>query len=102
MNELERLDRIDSALALEGETMEDALWWISFIDPERPEGTRFVGVCIVKAPGPTTALQEAWFQKCNPGGEASINGPLPLGGIDDEFLNRVLTKDEAMSIPEPS
>jgi hypothetical protein len=44
-------------------------WWLSFVDPDRPKGERFLGVCVVEAPDLRSAIRAAWKAKCNPGGE---------------------------------
>jgi hypothetical protein len=73
--------------------------FISFVD-----GTGFAGACIVhvddkgndKANG-KAALQEAWYQDCNPGGEAMI---IPMSDevrdiTDPKYINRLLSRAEA-------
>lgn len=53
------------------------LIWMSFVDPKRPEGERFLGVALVEVPDEITdhreqlkaAIRRAWRMKCNPGGE---------------------------------
>jgi hypothetical protein len=54
-----------------------ALWWLSFVDPHRPEGTRFLGVALVEAETMADALRRAWRSGCNPGGEVEAY-ELPL------------------------
>jgi hypothetical protein len=44
-------------------------WWLSFCDPNRPEGQRLLGGCIVQADSMAQAMIEAHIQGCNPGGE---------------------------------
>jgi hypothetical protein len=54
-------------------------WWLSFINDEKPEGERSLGVCIVQIPDAeytesgegsafSNALRMAHFMGCNPGG----------------------------------
>jgi hypothetical protein len=51
------------------------LFWLSFCDPERPEGEQFTGVALVEGDGAThdealrDAIRHAWATGCNPGGE---------------------------------
>jgi hypothetical protein len=45
------------------------LWWLSFCDPERPEGERSLGACIVPGASLEAAMKLAWASGCNPGGE---------------------------------
>jgi hypothetical protein len=47
-------------------------WWLSFCDPHKPEGSQFLGACIVEAPAMELAAPAAWLLGCNPGGEVMI------------------------------
>lgn len=72
-------------------------FWLSFVDPARPEGERLLGVCIVHGADIVTAARAAHAAGCNPGGEvaghpidedaaARLSFPLPeweLIGPDD-------------------
>lgn len=44
-------------------------WWLSFVDPARAQGDRFLGVAVVQAEDELGAVKEAWKRKINPGGE---------------------------------
>jgi hypothetical protein len=71
MTEEERRRRIADALAQEQKA--DLSWlYLSFVDPDRPEGQRFLGACWVKAQGPATAIQTAHEHGCNPGGQVKF------------------------------
>jgi hypothetical protein len=76
-------------------------FYISFVDPDRPKGTRFLGGCYVQAENEAHALAVAHVLGCNPGGEASLVGPLPdedvRANVPDEELNRLLTREEVES-----
>jgi hypothetical protein len=52
------------------------LWWLSFCDPGRPVGQKFLGACIVPASGMVGAIRVAHEQGCNPGGEV-VGHPIP-------------------------
>lgn len=77
------------------------LWWLSFVDPQAPEGARFLGVCIVEGDNIAQAMSTAWFMACNPGGD--IMGydvsdiPIPT-----KYRRRLLTKEEAEAVPIPA
>ncbi len=47
-------------------------WWLSFCDPDKPEGSQFLGACIVDGEDFSDALSVAWAAKCNPGGEIAF------------------------------
>lgn len=79
--------------------MPEETWWLSFVDPHRPPGSRFLGVCVIdlsddevalalaQQPLPPTALPgadrlagalwKAWEMGCNPGGEVQASQVSP-------------------------
>lgn len=68
-------------------------WWLSFVDPDRPEGEKFLGACVVQAHGPVTAGIESHAQKCNPGGQvASL--PFPEHVDASSWANTLLSHAE--------
>jgi hypothetical protein len=70
-------------------------WWLSFVDPDRPEGDRFLGVSIVEANNEVTAASRAHELGCNPGGEIALC-PIPSDHVPGpEYRDRLLTRDEA-------
>jgi hypothetical protein len=74
-------------------------WWLSFIDPDRPEGERFAGVSIVRAGSGDAALRLSHHFRINPGGEVKGN-PLPpvLDACIDGFEYRLLTRDDCAAL----
>ena len=77
--------------------LEPEKWvWLSFADGTLPEGSQFLGVCIVRASGVFDGSMACHMMGINPGGEVVC---WPLDGIDpamlDGFTNRLLTKGEA-------
>jgi hypothetical protein len=59
--------------------MKKSVAWISFCDPSRPKGSRFVGACLVVVPRTLDdkqdiirAIRIAWAAGCNPGGDAAV------------------------------
>jgi hypothetical protein len=85
---------------------ETSLWWLSFVDPDKsappdeqvPGGGGFLGVAIVEADGPGSAITAAWRLGCNPGGQVGILGPIPLDTYSDDVRNRLLTAEEAQAL----
>lgn len=75
-------------------------WWISFVDPDKPKGEKFLGACLVKAlpENPHHALQAAFQHQCSPGGEAMfIEFPADIPMPDNVFQrygNRLLSRAE--------
>lgn len=55
-------------------------FYMSFVDPERPAGDRFVGGCYVQGASMPEALDRSWRLGINPGGEVKI-----LELPDDKF-----------------
>ena len=80
-----------------------AVYWMSFSDPERPVGSKFLGVVIIEAETEEAALAQASVAGVNPGGEATfeeMSEPLPprewfnrlLSGKESRDANRVMCK----------
>jgi hypothetical protein len=85
MKAAERRRRLEAKIAEEHTTPRSAWYWMSFVDPDRPAGDRFLGVAIVWADGPVTAVSKTHELDINPGGEVAIvrlpEAP-PLGYTD--------------------
>jgi hypothetical protein len=60
----------------------EAWWWLSFCDPDLPEGSQFLGGIFTKARGFVSAIQKTHDLGINPGGEVKGAGPIP-----DEVAN---------------
>ena len=72
-------------------------WWLSFCDPNLPEGSQFLGVSIVRVHGGDIVLaaSAAHILGCNPGGEVQgfdleHMGPM----VPDSYRDRLLTRAE--------
>jgi hypothetical protein len=76
----------------------DSWWWLSFCDPDRPAGTKFLGVCCVEGWDILSAVTRAHELGCNPGGEVAA-WKIP-GTPDPAWCNRLLTRAEAEAFPE--
>ena len=66
--------------------------WLSFCDQDLPNGSKFLGVCIVEASDIVSASVLAHVLGINPGGEVlgcEVTEP------PDDCKNRLLTRDEA-------
>src|SRR5882757_8448087 len=70
-------------------------WWLSFADPELPEGSQFLGVVIIEARGMMGAVTLATMLGLNPGGE--IQGVTLPDEVEvpADWTCRLLTKAEA-------
>lgn len=60
-----------------------SLWWLSFVDPNRPRGRRGIGVVLVEADSFQDAMQRAWVTGCNPGGEVEGH-EMPIDRMPNE------------------
>jgi hypothetical protein len=58
-------------------------YWMSFCDPARPEGSKFLGALIVRADDESEAVRRSWMLDLNPGGE------IELFAIPDQFHERI-------------
>lgn len=90
--------RIQAMLASEEQGGELQWWWLSFVDPDRAEGVRFLGVAIVEARGPALAALRAHNLGINPGGEVAIL-PLPWPPKPED-CDRLLTAAEAQALQQ--
>lgn len=69
-----------------------AWFWLSYADPERPQGEQFLGIAIVEGVNMRHATIVASLQGLNPGGECRL---WQLPGELVGFTGRLLTVDEA-------
>ena len=63
-------------LLREEATQPEAWWWLSFCDPDKPEGSQFLGGIFTKAAGFVSAVQKTHDLGINPGGECKGAGPI--------------------------
>ena len=74
-----------------------ASFWLSFCsDSDLPEGSQFLGACIVPGDDVLSAVQAAHMLGCNPGGEV-VGHPVPPGMdqyVEDRWRNRLMTRAE--------
>lgn len=88
----------------------DSLWWLSFVDPDQsappgrqvPGGGGFLGVAVCEGDTLADAITRSHLLGVNPGGQVAARGPIPAQMIAPEWRDRLLTKDEALSIPDPT
>lgn len=71
-------------------------FYMSFSDPELPEGHRWLGACLVKAEDHEDATKKAWKAGCNPGGEILFVEPEREPNI--KWYYRLLDKDQLMEM----
>jgi hypothetical protein len=74
--------------------MRQGWWWLSFADPDRPEGERFLGVAIVEGDDAMDAMQTAWNLGCNPGGEILATQYRAKDSLSDDWINLLLSEDD--------
>lgn len=77
-----------------------AWYWLSFIDPDRPQGRRFLGVAVVRAEGPLSATNKAHDLGINPGGEVAIIRLPDDYKVIPEYVHRLLRVEEATQMRE--
>lgn len=76
-------------------------WALSFIDPARREGDRWLGTAIIEAPSYAEAIQKAWQVGANPGGE--IEGiPFLADSVHEDYVDTLVTdKQRVKDMPRP-
>jgi len=84
----------DELVAREKAQGEQGWWWLSFADPGRPDGQRFLGVAIVEGYGVGSASRRAHELGVNPGGE--VRGEQLSGDAipPSEYRNRLLSRSD--------
>lgn len=70
-------------------------WWLSFVDPELPEGSRFLGVAIVQAGDFAAAVARAHRLGINPGGEVEGIEMPTIAATPEDMRERLLGQQEA-------
>lgn len=94
------LDELDPGLAelarAEAATEAVHLWWLSFCDPELPEGSQFMGACMVPGRGFANAVRVAHALGLNPGGECQGHpvDPARVQEVPNRWLFRRLSRAE--------
>ena len=72
------------------------LWWLSFCDETRPEGSRFLGACMVHADGLVGAVQEAHRLGINPVGDVQAVEAEPerAAMVPASYVGRLMDRAE--------
>ena len=52
--------------------MAEPFWWLSFADPDLPEGQQFIGVIIAQGYTISAVITETHLRGVNPGGECQF------------------------------
>jgi len=94
-------DQVDARivhLSDQEENEPEAWCWLSFCDPDAPEGSSFLGVAIVRGRGMIDAVNESHRRAINPGGEVMFVKLPPNAKVAEEFVNRLLTRAEAEAV----
>lgn len=71
------------------------LHWLSFCDPELPNGSQFWGVCIIDQADFCLAIRAANFLEINPGGEVqgvSFDGDKLK--VPEKYMNKLMQMPE--------
>jgi hypothetical protein len=58
-------------------------WWMSFCEPSKPRGTKFLGALIIKAENEIDLITRSWLLKLNPGGE------IKFFKIPEKYVSRI-------------
>lgn len=69
-------------------------WWqMSFMDPTRPEGQRWLGGINVEAPSIGEAITFTHVIGCNPGGQIAFIG-FTAESMDPHYVDRLITDQQ--------
>lgn len=70
------------------------IYYLSFVDHDKPEESRWIGGCYVQAKDEADALSVSHLRACNPGGEVLLI-QVPEGAtIKPSFMDRLLSLSE--------
>lgn len=72
-------------------------WWLSFADPDLPEGRQFLGVLIMQGWTIQAVITESHVNGLNPGGECEFAHIPPEHVPAEQFRNRLLSYTELAS-----
>lgn len=75
-------------------------WWLSFVDHDKPEGNKFLGVVIIEGETIIDAVRHAWDLNINPGGEVLAGQLEMIDTIPPEFRERLLSKEDAETLAQ--
>lgn len=77
------------------------MYWLSFCDPEKPEGHAFLGVAIIDTDNFPEAVDAAWRLEINPGGEV-VGMPLPeqVHHLVASHTGRLLSREDAQALSD--
>ena len=101
MKRLTNSEIIQRYLQMQAEEAKNPLsqWWLSFCDPDLPEGSQFLGAVCIDAHGLADATHRVTVAGLNPGGEI-MAVQIPEGRrVADSHCNRILDKQEALNAP---
>lgn len=75
---------------------ERRLWWLSFVDTERPAGDKFLGACQVWADCGHNAIRWAHRLGCNPGGEVQFMAASPAAAmlVPEKYVGVLMSRHE--------
>lgn len=71
-----------------------ALWYLSFADPERPEGTQFLGAVMTFQADFEAAVRWTRKRGINPGGEVAAWELRDGAPFLEQYLDRLLSKND--------
>jgi hypothetical protein len=70
-------------------------WWMSFVDKNKPKGSKFLGALIIKAENKYDVLVKSWTLGLNPGGDVQFykipeeyESRIPAEWIETRILNK--------------
>jgi hypothetical protein len=78
------------------------IYWLSFRDPDLPEGSQFLGAAIVEAQTFRLALARSWTLGYNPGGEIAVHivDPKNEDAVADLPRDQLLSREQAEALLE--
>lgn len=82
----------------------DPWWWLSFADSNLPEGSQFLGACIVQGtepkgqPGIRDCISQSHLLGLNPGGEIKFVQIPDDRVVPEQWRERLLNREECAAL----
>ena len=93
LNEIERKKRFDDLLKIERQVNVMRVMWLSFCDPDKPKGSQFLGVIVIRALGLSDAILKTHSMGINPNGQI-MSYVMDDDEIKPEHFNQLLSAEQ--------
>jgi hypothetical protein len=75
-------------------------WWLSFADPDKPEGEQFLGGLFLRGHTLPAVITESHLRGLNPGGEVQVVELPPELEVPEKWAERLLSREEVAEMDQ--